>query len=284
MEKGAGLSEPVGSTLAMKAGLAVIAFSLVTCFANSASAESAFVSIPNSGRALVLDCSSGRELKLSGPIPTPGGERALPGNAVSVILEYSSGEPQILTGNIVIAEGLPIFVASVEPSDPLVTALNAGEPIRVSRLDRNYVVPPHDNGAEFGSVARSCRGKEPIRSAKGGGTFWRQNGSIMQLLSAGTARKFVFQEPTASLVKAGATAGTIRFEGQIALSTKTYSGTAYIFWQKCGSKPFPVSGQIENDDKRVTLVGQAPQLDEHCAKTGESEQKFVFDFIPEPSK
>ena len=106
----------------------------------------------------------------------------------------------------------------------------------------------------------------------------------MQLEAAGFARKFIFYTPTQSLIKAGAVAGSVRFEGQMSLASKTYSGTAYIYWQKCGKQAFEVTGQVENDDQRVILVGQAPQFDENCAKTGESEQKFIFNFIKEPIK
>jgi hypothetical protein len=245
-------------------------------------ADKAFIAIPNVNRPLIIDCRSNEGLKILGPVPSPGGENFPVGNAIAVIIESPSIEPQILIGTADTSEGKLNFIANLEPTSSIVNALVAGDAIKLTRLGRGYIVPQHENGFEINKVAHSCRSPQPAKPIVGQGTFWRQNGSIMQLQANGFGRKFVFYKPTAGLIKAGAEAGTVRFEGQMSLPSKTYAGTAYIFWQKCGKKAFSVTGLVENDDQRVVLVGQAPQFDDNCAKTGESEQKFTFDFIKEP--
>lgn len=263
----------------------LLAISVLTAFALwlcPAFAEKAFIAIPNSNRALIIDCRTNEGPTILGPVPSPGGETFPIGNAIAVIIESPSMEPQIMIGTADTSEGKLNFIANLAPTSPILKALVSGDAIKVTRLGRGYIVPPHENGFEINRLAHSCRSPEPAKPVVGRGTFWRQSGSIMQLQATGFARKFVFYKPTQSLIKAGAVAGSLRFEGQMTLPSKTYSGTAYIYWQKCGKQAFQVTGLVENDDQRVVLVGQAPQFDDSCVRKGESEQKFVFEFIKGP--
>ena len=99
----------------------------------------------------------------------------------------------------------------------------------------------------------------------------------MRLEASGVSRKFYFYKPTDAMSKAGAQPQTLRFEGQI--SGKSYSGTAFLYTDKCERLAFPVSGQVENHDERVTLKGQAPRMDGNCQEIGKRDQTLVFDFM-----
>lgn len=101
----------------------------------------------------------------------------------------------------------------------------------------------------------------------------------MRLEANGSKRKFAFYKPSEAMVHLGAAANAPRFEGQIA--GKTYSGLATLYTEKCGRRTYEVSGQVENNDERVTLKGQAPRLDK-CKPTGTRDLTIVFDFIKQP--
>jgi TPR repeat protein len=114
------------------------------------------------------------------------------------------------------------------------------------------------------------------------GSYWKQRESVMRLDAVGVSRKFYFYIPSDAQLKAGAKAGSLRFEGQIAGAG--YTGTAFSYSAKCGRAAFPVSGQIENDDGRVVLFGRIPKLDGNCREIGKVDQKLVFDLMKIPPR
>jgi TPR repeat protein len=111
-------------------------------------------------------------------------------------------------------------------------------------------------------------------------SYWKNDESIMRLKATGASRKFVFFKPSEEQMKAGAIAGSIRFDGQF--SGKGYTGTAFSYSEKCGRESFPVSGEIENNGARVILSGKSAQMDGNCREIGKADQTLVFDFV-EPS-
>ena len=140
-------------------------------------------------------------------------------------------------------------------------------------------------------AALSSTAKEPVNGAAGNSSphevpaptasFWKSGDSTLRLEAAGVSRKFIFFEPSDAELKAGAKAGSLRFDGQIA--GKAYTGTAYLYSDRCGRSAFQVSGQIENDGGRVVLMGRAPQTGNNCRELGKTDQTLVFDFVqPSP--
>jgi hypothetical protein len=113
-----------------------------------------------------------------------------------------------------------------------------------------------------------------------GGTYWKSDGSIMRLEATGIKRKFFFYKPSDVELNAGAKTGSLRFDGQI--SGKGYTGTAFLYSDKCGRSAFRVSGEIENSDSRVILSGRPPHLDNDCRKIGRTDQTLIFDFMDAP--
>ncbi|MBX9841908.1 MAG: hypothetical protein K2Z80_08900 [Xanthobacteraceae bacterium] len=105
---------------------------------------------------------------------------------------------------------------------------------------------------------------------------WDHNGSVMKLSTDGARRFFVYDVPRQSLSDFGVKKGTVLFEG--VRRGKTYDGIAYIFTRACGSKHYQVSGEVAEDDRSVTLRGQAPRVDAACNVVGYRDDVLVFTF------
>lgn len=104
-------------------------------------------------------------------------------------------------------------------------------------------------------------------------TNWNHNGSVVTLHANGANRQFSYSVPRAGLpVKSG----TVLFKGT--KSGNTYSGIAYIFHSKCGARHYPVSGPVSDDQKSVTLYGQAPQVGSNCKVVDYRDDVLVFNF------
>jgi TPR repeat protein len=114
------------------------------------------------------------------------------------------------------------------------------------------------------------------------GTYWKHSNSIMRLEATGLGRKFFFYKPSDAELQAGAKAESLRFDGHI--SGNGYTGTAFLYSDKCGRSAFQVLGQIENNESRVILSGKSPQVDGDCREIGRSDQKLVFDLLNTPPK
>ena len=95
--------------------------------------------------------------------------------------------------------------------------------------------------------------------------LWKHNGSDMKLIAKGIKRRFVYEVPRDSLSAFGVEKGALLFEG--ARRGRTYDGTAYIFTRKCGKKSYHVIGKVAEDERSVTLKGQAPRVDAACNVT-----------------
>ena len=93
-------------------------------------------------------------------------------------------------------------------------------------------------------------------------TIWDHNGSVMYLVENGSSREFHYQKPRPGMLEAGAHPGSLLFRGQV--DNGQYFGTAYIFNPHCGQIPFQVKGTALDNDERITLTGQAPQLGRNC--------------------
>lgn len=113
-------------------------------------------------------------------------------------------------------------------------------------------------------------------------SYWKNGASIVRLEAKGALRKFVFLKPSEEEAKAGAKAGSLRFDGKI--SRSSYAGTAFSYSKKCGRESFFVSGDVENKGSRVVLIGKAPRMNGDCRVIGKSEQTLVFDFLQSSGK
>jgi hypothetical protein len=93
-------------------------------------------------------------------------------------------------------------------------------------------------------------------------TIWDHNGSVMYFVENGLSREFHYQKPRPGMLEAGARSGSLLFRGQV--DNGQYVGTAYIFNPRCGQIPFQVKGPVLDNDERIVLTGQAPQVGRHC--------------------
>jgi hypothetical protein len=92
--------------------------------------------------------------------------------------------------------------------------------------------------------------------------IWDHNGSVMYLVENGSSREFHYQKPRPGMLEAGARPGSLLFRGQV--DNGQYAGTAYIFNPHCGQIPFQVKGPVLDDDERIMLTGEAPQVGRNC--------------------
>jgi hypothetical protein len=105
-------------------------------------------------------------------------------------------------------------------------------------------------------------------------SLWEHNGSIVSLQADGANRQFTYSSPRAGLP---VTSGTLLFSGR--KSGDTYSGTAYLFSNKCGTIGYAVQGPVSNSDKTVTMYGKKPRRDGSCRVVSSDEvDVLVFNF------
>jgi hypothetical protein len=108
-------------------------------------------------------------------------------------------------------------------------------------------------------------------------SFWTHNGSLVYLTAEGDGRSFYYERPREAIRNAGAEPGTLLFKGERLGST--YSGTAYVFAGRCGAIGYEVRGSVTNNDRRVTLEGQAPSgIGGDCRVTGSRRDVLVFEY------
>jgi hypothetical protein len=169
-----------------------------------------------------------------------------------------------------------------------VKARDLGSPDAAPQLEalasQNFAIPAQ-KGAAMASTGMEASNEAASRPSEGpapAGSYWKHGGSIMRLEATGLSRKFFFYKPSDAELEAGAKAESLRFDGQI--SGKGYTGTAFLYSDRCGRSAFQVSGEIGNNDGRVVLSGRSPQVDSDCREIGRSDQKLVFDLMETPSK
>jgi hypothetical protein len=105
-------------------------------------------------------------------------------------------------------------------------------------------------------------------------SIWDHNGSVMYLVASGSSREFYYQKPRPGMLEAGARPGALLFRGQI--KNAELSGTAYLFNPRCGAVPFEVKGSIVDNDERILLTGQAPQVGQNCKAYGSYANNLEF--------
>jgi len=120
-------------------------------------------------------------------------------------------------------------------------------------------------------------GPAPIpQTEQRAGTYWSHNGSIMYLQAVIPTgeRKFFYSQPTEGMTAAGATPGTLLFDGR--RRGNRYEGTAYIFRRNCGAFPYAVSGNVVNDET-VIMTGAKPDVDQvSCRIVGHKPDRLEF--------
>jgi hypothetical protein len=105
-------------------------------------------------------------------------------------------------------------------------------------------------------------------------TTWDHNGSVMFLVENGSSREFHYQKPRPGMLEVGARPGSLLFRGQV--DDGQYVGTAYIFNPHCGAIAFQVKGPILDNDERIMLTGQAPQVGRNCRTYGSYTNSLEF--------
>jgi hypothetical protein len=127
---------------------------------------------------------------------------------------------------------------------------------------QDAVAPPHEVRPVQPGVARS---------------FWTHNGSLVYLTAEGDERAFYYEKPREAIRAAGAAPGTLLFQGK--REGPNYSGTAYVFAGRCGAIAYGVRGSVTNQDRRVTMEGQAPSaIGTDCQPTGYRRDVLVFEY------
>lgn len=102
-------------------------------------------------------------------------------------------------------------------------------------------------------------------------SLWDHNGSVVSLEASGANRKFVYSVPRTGLpVKAG----TVLFTGR--RIGDEYEGTAFRFSSSCPARSYPVRGPVSSDQKKITVSGQAPRMDDSCRIVGSFQDTLVF--------
>jgi hypothetical protein len=104
--------------------------------------------------------------------------------------------------------------------------------------------------------------------------IWDHNGSVMYLVENGSSREFHYQKPRPGMLEAGARPGSLLFRGQV--DNRQYSGTAYLFNPHCGAIPYQVKGPVLDNDERIMLTGQAPQVGRNCRTYGSYTNNLEF--------
>jgi hypothetical protein len=136
--------------------------------------------------------------------------------------------------------------------------------------------PPSTARPEKNEPPRPSRGS-PIQSMR----TWNHNGSVVRLESGGqfggAERRFYYESPREGLLSEGVTPGTLLFGGiQV---EDTIRGTAFVFKRACGRWAYNVSGRVSDDNRIVTMVGQAPRVNASCQVIGYRQDTLVFEYI-----
>jgi hypothetical protein len=106
-------------------------------------------------------------------------------------------------------------------------------------------------------------------------SLWDHNGSTVSLEASGANRKFFYQAPRPGLPVA---AGTLLFSGT--RNGTRYSGTAYVFSERCGAIGYQVSGSVTADDRSITMYGRAPLKNGSCNVVAYRDDVLVFTYLP----
>ena len=107
---------------------------------------------------------------------------------------------------------------------------------------------------------------------------WDHNGSfvILRANPNDPKREFYYENPRKSLLPLGVKKGTLLFSGK--RKGNEYLGTAYVFNKQCGALLYQVHGPVSQDQRLVTLYGQAPRVDSNCRVIGFFDDTLIFSF------
>jgi hypothetical protein len=208
--------------------------------------------------------------------------------AVALILTAPDEDSIIVTGATEILDGVLTGRFPISRNGLVVRTLSGDLPIQISRDNLSYIIPSQETGVQVARFSSACSanreriatGEKPTSVARPG-SYWMQGGSIMRLIAMKTERKFVLYKASEDLKKIrSAVEGAVQFEGKI--SAAGYSGTAYVFTEKCGLLPYAATGTIENGQERVVLTGNAPRVDAKCHRVGTEPVTLTFDFMKTP--
>lgn len=123
-------------------------------------------------------------------------------------------------------------------------------------------------------IKECCTAHAQTQTASPEPTIWDHNGSVMYLVENGSSRELHYQKPRPGMLEAGARPGSLLFRGQA--DNGQYAGTAYIFNPHCGAISFQVKGQVLDNDERIMLTGQAPQVGRNCRTNGSYTNNLEF--------
>ena len=98
----------------------------------------------------------------------------------------------------------------------------------------------------------------------------------MSLIADGAERRIIFSLPRAGFAEFGVRSGTLWFEGQQA--GRTYRGYAYRFFKACGAIRYPVTGEVSEDNRTISLRGQPPTIRDSLCHHGEP-QEVTFELL-----
>ena len=135
---------------------------------------------------------------------------------------------------------------------------------------------PAPEGAKPGESGRVEGSPGPSKPAS---TLWDHNGSTVRLVAEGSLRRFLYVSPRKGMLDAGATRGTLLFEGE--RQGMLYAGTAYVFSKTCGPIGYWVEGSVSSDQRRVELKGQAPRRNSNCKISSYRDDHLVFSLLPD---
>lgn len=111
-------------------------------------------------------------------------------------------------------------------------------------------------------------------------SYWSHNGSVLALLKsdepASTFRAFIYAEPRPGLKELGVDVGSLLFDGTATNGT-AYHGHARTF--SCGSRHYPVSGSVSEDQQLIVMKGNPIRFDQSCNAIGSREDTLVFEFL-----
>ncbi len=109
-------------------------------------------------------------------------------------------------------------------------------------------------------------------------SFWDHNGSLMRLEANGAQRILTYEEPRPILERAGATRGTVLFDGRNV--GDYYVGRARRFSRYCDAPlVYDVEGPVTNNGLRIVVRGEREVYAEGCRPTGRIvEDVLVFTY------
>ena len=113
---------------------------------------------------------------------------------------------------------------------------------------------------------------------------WVHNGAVVYLVANGAHRriysdppKVYFDPPKTGVVAFGVRSSTLLFDGT--QDGDQYSGKAHMLSEHCGPIAYTVSGSISDDQRTLTMKGNAPRLDSQCQRVGDRDDPpLVFTY------